>query len=269
MIRKLNFIQQFGPRVFSLGGGGFENKSLVFKIADNVLKKGHAVSINLNLYQNPVDTSFQLFKLLNFDTQATAILDITHNEFYRFIDHSPILPIVQIKPFVQFVLENEQDFPNNIVYNIQHRWNYFLSRRMNTAGLLFHHSNQVTVDPFHYQLMDDFGETVQNYNFFIQPSFFLKALEEVKEIEKENKFYISVPILSLSKIRRQVEECKDLDAKNTKFLTVGISESRRFWIHEIAEIKNKIHGNPSLFLNETEISDIIKMSNVKTCFLKI
>jgi hypothetical protein len=303
MLKKFNYISPIGPRVVSLGFGVHTRQDILLKLANHVALQKYALAFNLTNYPYPLDTARNILKVIGFQSQASIVLDLMHYNFYRFLEHSPITPIIQIKPYVQHILQNEENFSKDIVYDINHRWNFFLSMKMNSAGLLFHASNRVTVDPINYQLIEEQGQSIQNYRFFIQPSFFPQALDEVLEQErlflrgnqndKNNSEFnnnnlgwvraqtdrhrilsISVPLLSLSKIKREVDSIrKDSNSKleeYEKVLSVGITENRRFWLHEILEIKEKLDGgNPSLFLYDSELADILKKENVNNLFIRI
>lgn len=290
MSKKFNFVAPVGPRVVSLGLGMYARQDILLKMAGILAQKNHAIALNLNNNAYPLDLSRNILKVIGFQTQASIVLDLMHYNFYRFLEHSPILPIVQIKPHVQYIMQNEEEFSKDIVYDIQHRWNFFLSMKMNAAGLLFHESNQITVDPINFQLLPEQGQSVQNFKFFIQPSFFPQALDEVLENEREftkttdlgwvrvrtlkyPNLSISVPLLSLSKLKREVDSIrKDSKSKLEDYsnvLNVGIGESRRFWIHEIIEIKQKIEGNPSLYLYESDLCSLLKRKDLSSIFIRI
>jgi len=289
-MRKFNYISPIGPRAVSLGFGIHSRQDLMLKIAADVAQKKYALGFNLNNHPYPLDVSRNILKVIGFQTQATIVLDLMHYNFYRFLEHSPITPIVQIKPYVQHIMQNQENFSKDLLYDIQHRWNFFLSMKMNAAGLLFHNSNRIVVDPINFQLMEEHGQSIQNYKFFIQPSFFPHALDEVlleeqdfvknvnigwirAQTTKYPTLAISVPLLSLSKIKREVDSIKkDENSKLGEFdkiLSVGISEARRFWLHEILDIKERIEGNPSLYLYESDLANILTKPNINNFIIHI
>jgi hypothetical protein len=283
----------------------FHRQDLLLVHASKLSQQNLGIGFNLNNHMYPLDVSRNILKVIGFQCPASVVLDLMHYNFYRFLEHSPILPIVQVKPYVQYIMQHEDEFSKDIVYDIQHRWNFFLSMKMNAGGVLFHASNHIAVDPINYQLMENHGQSLQNFKFCIQPSFFPEALEEARmddidflaETEfawiraqtlKHPTLSISVPLLSLSKIKKELEvylqkerekerESKSVSVKKygiefenyEKILCVGINESRRFWLHEIVEVQNKIDGNASLLLYESDLSTLIKQPNVSNCLIRV